>query len=72
MKPLLFVNWASVSARFTALMWSLAAVLATVILIHALGHGAHAASQRAGAAIASGGSPTPVVAQHPARSASRP
>jgi hypothetical protein len=34
MRPLLFVNWASVSRRFCALMWLLAFVLLVIILAH--------------------------------------
>jgi hypothetical protein len=34
MRPLRFVNWASVAARFTVLMWALALVLACVVLTH--------------------------------------
>jgi hypothetical protein len=34
MHPLLFVNWCSVSARFRALMWVAAIVLASVSLVH--------------------------------------
>jgi hypothetical protein len=34
MRPLGFVNWASVTARFTAVMWALALLLACVVLIH--------------------------------------
>jgi hypothetical protein len=34
MHPLLFVNWSSVSARFRALMWVAAIMLAGVILVH--------------------------------------
>jgi hypothetical protein len=32
-----FVNWRSVSVRFTVLMWMLAGVLAVVVLMH-IGH----------------------------------
>lgn len=34
MRPLLFVNWASVSAKFRGLMWLIAIVLVVVIVIH--------------------------------------
>ena len=34
MRPLRFVNWASVAARFTAMMWALALVLACVVIAH--------------------------------------
>jgi len=34
MHPLLFVNWSWVSSLFRGLMWIMALVLATVILIH--------------------------------------
>jgi hypothetical protein len=34
MHPLLFVNWASVSRMFRALMWLAAIALAAVIVIH--------------------------------------
>jgi hypothetical protein len=34
MRPLLFVNWSTVSKRFCALMWLLAFVLVVVILAH--------------------------------------
>lgn len=36
MRPLLFVNWSAVNARFTALMWTLALVLTLVVLVHML------------------------------------
>jgi hypothetical protein len=29
-----FVNWRSVSVRFTVLMWAIAGVLAVVVLLH--------------------------------------
>jgi hypothetical protein len=34
MRPWLFVNWSSVSARFRALMWIVAIVLAGVVVVH--------------------------------------
>ena len=34
MRPLLFVNWSSVSSMFRALMWLMAIVLAGVIVVH--------------------------------------
>jgi hypothetical protein len=34
---LAFVNWASVNRRFCALLWTVAFVLAVVVLIH-IGH----------------------------------
>jgi hypothetical protein len=34
MRPLLFVNWSSVSSLFRGLMWIIAIVLAGVIVIH--------------------------------------
>ena len=34
MRPLLFVNWSSVSSKFRALMWIVAIVLAGVMLVH--------------------------------------
>jgi hypothetical protein len=34
MRPLLFVNWSSVSAMFRGLMWLAAVVLAAVIVVH--------------------------------------
>jgi len=34
MHPLLFVNWASVSRMFRALMWLAAIALAAVLVIH--------------------------------------
>jgi hypothetical protein len=46
MGPLGFVNWRVVNARFCALMWIAAAVLAWVILMHLApshGGGAHRA-----------------------------
>lgn len=35
-RPLLFVDWGSVSARFTALMWWIAAILVAIVLLHAV------------------------------------
>lgn len=37
MRPLLFVNWSMVAARFTMLMWLIAIVLALVVLAHLVG-----------------------------------
>ena len=34
MRPLLFVNWRSVQARFCVLMWLLVGVLTIVVLAH--------------------------------------
>lgn len=34
MRPLLFVNWSSVSSMFRGLMWIVAIVLASVIVLH--------------------------------------
>lgn len=34
MKPLLFVNWRSVHARFCAVMWIVAAILAIIVIVH--------------------------------------
>ncbi len=34
MGPLLFVNWSSVSSMFRGLMWIVAILLASVIIIH--------------------------------------
>jgi hypothetical protein len=60
MRPLLFVNWSSVSARFTALMWAVAIVLALVVLVHVLpSGGAHAAHHAA-----AGGAGTALVRAH--------
>ena len=39
MRPLLFVNWARVNARFVALMWLLVVVLGLVVVIHLLAGG---------------------------------
>lgn len=39
MRPLLFVNWSMVAARFTALTWMVAVVLALVVLVHVAGAG---------------------------------
>ena len=41
-RPLLFANWSLINARFTALMWTLAVILALVVLAHvrAVGPGA--------------------------------
>lgn len=36
MRPLLFANWSLINARFTALMWTLAVILALVVLAHAV------------------------------------
>lgn len=36
MRPLLFANWSLINARFTALMWALAVILALVVLAHAI------------------------------------
>ena len=35
-KPLLFVNWRSVHARFCAVMWIVAAILAIIVIVHVL------------------------------------
>jgi hypothetical protein len=44
MRPLLFVNWARVSARFTALMWALVFVLACLVFLHLTGAGGAASA----------------------------
>jgi hypothetical protein len=60
MRPLLFVDWSSVNARFTALMWAVAVVLALVVLVHVLpSGGAHAAHH-----VAAGGPGTSLVHTH--------
>jgi len=57
MRPLLFVNWSSVNARFTALMWAVAIVLAIVVLAHVAGGGS--ASSAAHLHAAAGSAPVP-------------
>ena len=34
MKPLLFVNWRRVHARFCVIMWIIAVILAAVVIAH--------------------------------------
>jgi hypothetical protein len=60
MRPLLFVNWSRLSARFTALMWGMAIVLALVVIVHVLPSGGARAAHHAAVA----GSPAPLVHAH--------